>query len=177
VIIGLTANALASDRAACEAAGMNGFVTKPFTLERLRAALEPTTLASVSAPARSQTSYSMLLDEAFLDRLAHDIGPDGVAEMVRVFLDDAPARMMAIQSAMADGDIRAVQRAAHALAGAACNVGLTRLANAASALQKSSDGGGPDDTSIRILAALFRDSIPLAAGWAEAHEGLAVLGV
>jgi len=41
-IIGLTANAFASDRAACEAAGMNGYVTKPITMERLSAIVEQT---------------------------------------------------------------------------------------------------------------------------------------
>jgi signal transduction histidine kinase/ActR/RegA family two-component response regulator len=47
-IIGLTANAFASDRAACVAAGMNGFMTKPVTMERMRAVVEQTLLQRVA---------------------------------------------------------------------------------------------------------------------------------
>ena len=43
---------------------------------------------------------------------------------------------------MADGAIQTVRREAHALAGAARNVGLPRLADGAGALQKSSEGPG-----------------------------------
>jgi two-component system, sensor histidine kinase and response regulator len=173
VIIGLTANALQSDRAACEAAGMNGFVTKPVSMDRLRAALDQAASGAATASARSETPDGMTLDAAFLDALAHEIGPGGVAEMIEIFLSDAPARMTAIQRAMADGDIQTIRREAHALAGAACNVGLARLANAGGALQRASEGSGPDDVSIKTLAAAFSDSLPLAAAWVEAHESLA----
>ncbi len=58
-IIGLTANAFASDRTACEAAGMNGFVTKPITMERLCAVVEQT--LSQGPPPFEQPSTSNVL--------------------------------------------------------------------------------------------------------------------
>ena len=52
-IIALTANVLATQIAACRAAGMTGHVEKPFTAEALAAALQSAIAAAPDAAVRS----------------------------------------------------------------------------------------------------------------------------
>ena len=54
-IIALTANAMSGDRERCEAAGMDGYLTKPIEVERLRSLLEKFGLEKSAAPAAAES--------------------------------------------------------------------------------------------------------------------------
>jgi HPt (histidine-containing phosphotransfer) domain-containing protein len=145
-------------------------------MERLRAVLEHNgpraagTGHPVGHPVEAPADVTEVLDTGFLASLAGDIGGEGVVEMLRIFLEDAPSHMMAIRHAMTSGAIQTVRREAHALAGAARTVGLTRLGRLAAALQKASEGTGPAAEVVEMLAEALRESLPLAAAWADAHD-------
>src|SRR5258708_39186533 len=61
-----------------------------------------------------------------------------MADVVRVFLQDCPARLVAIEIAVAARYPEALHAAAHALRGAAANLGADRLAAAAGVLERLS---------------------------------------
>lgn len=56
-----------------------------------------------------------------------DMGDDLVAEIVNVYLDDAPKRVAEIQATYNAGDAQALHRATHTLKGSSANVGLMGL--------------------------------------------------
>jgi two-component system, sensor histidine kinase and response regulator len=72
--------------------------------------------------------------EELLDRL----GGDGevLAEVVRLFLEDCPARLAALQAAVSARHAEGIRAAAHALKGAAGNLSAGRVSAAAAALEE-----------------------------------------
>jgi HPt (histidine-containing phosphotransfer) domain-containing protein len=57
--------------------------------------------------------------------------PDVLAQVLRIFLDEAPRRLERLHSALAEGDAVEFQRAAHSLKGAAGNIGARAVHDAA----------------------------------------------
>jgi two-component system sensor histidine kinase/response regulator len=127
-IVAMTAYAMKGDRERCLAAGMDGYVSKPIQPRELWQAIEKLT---------SGGGVDGTLSSGVLDRLeALDrVGGDTVLlrELIEVFRADSPRLWEDITNAIAQGDARKLNRAAHTLKGA---VGTFGAANAGAAAQK-----------------------------------------
>lgn len=128
-IIAMTANTKADDREKCKTAGMDDFITKPVRLPELEAALQRA-LTSHSA----QRDLQEVIDPvviAGLRQLRLPGKPDPLAELVDLFLAEAPAQLSAMAKAIASNESDSIARtvsAASGLKGSAFNLGARNLA-------------------------------------------------
>jgi CheY-like chemotaxis protein/two-component sensor histidine kinase len=171
-IIALTANAMQSDREACLAAGMNGFVPKPIVKAALRDALcrwlitpdraIPTEILGVVQSETSEGAGAIFDRAGVLDRLE---GDNELAQIVFAeFLEDIPRQIQALKDLVKSGDKAGSARQAHSIKGASASVGGERLRNVASEMEKAADAGDLGRVNIRMAELeaqflLLRDAI------------------
>jgi signal transduction histidine kinase/DNA-binding response OmpR family regulator/PAS domain-containing protein len=131
-IVGVTANAMAGEDERCRAAGMDGYLSKPVSLARLRATLQRWLQGGDgSAPA---------IDPSVLDTWLQS---DAQArhDLLRKFGLSASESGRDIETAMAAGDLAALAAAAHRLKGSALAVGARALSDAATILERAAKAG------------------------------------
>jgi PAS domain S-box-containing protein len=127
-IIAVTANALSGERERCLAAGMDDYLAKPFKPTDLFAVVEG--WGHVEPPKDQPTEgFTAVVDIEGLRAELRSAGVEEVTDqLLRTFLQDAPARVAALQEAAAAGDAHAIERAAHAYKSAAGTVRAHELA-------------------------------------------------
>ena len=155
-IIGLTAGASVIDEMTCRAAGMTGFALKPITIDGLRAVLAQDITVRTARPAPSGNPD--LLNHAALTELRNELGEAILEEILELFLDQARSYLRALQDSFA-ADAPAVRAQAHLIVGAARNIGLLRLGQAALDIERSCQHGIPDIAVLTPLATILDESI------------------
>jgi len=131
-VVAMTAHAMNSDRERCLAAGMDGYLSKPIDPATLFAVVEQQGDGERSA---TTVAGATTFDEAALrGRVSGD--EQLMTELIRLFLEDLPARLAAIDAAVTSGNAGELHKAAHALKGSAGTMATGRLFNSAHLLER-----------------------------------------
>ncbi len=134
-VVAITANAMVGERERCLAAGMDGYLSKPYKPHQLFAAVESVATAGGGAgpdapPGGASSPESE--DPVDIDTFRGEMQAAGVESAVDgildVFLQDAPTKLVQLESAVAAMDARTIERAAHAFKSSAGTIHALRLA-------------------------------------------------
>ena len=166
-IIALTASVLEEDRQRCLDAGMVGFLAKPLRIDELAEGLaryaatvqnapklEAVSLDNISASALNDGAPEFnLMDWSRLEQFKEfdDDAQTMTRDIIALFMADLPMRCADLRAALAASSSGALSHAAHALKGAASNVGASTISDACAALEQSCQHGAwPVDAADQV---------------------------
>lgn len=156
-IIGLTANAMASDRDACFAAGMDGYVSEPIRTDLLfeeiqrvfsSLGIQPRTQETLPSFSQEET-LSIFNQEESMARMGGD--KELLLELAQIFFADYPAKLEEMRKAIEQENAKQLALSAHHLRGSASTFSAKRLEQITRELEKEANTG-----SLHNAASLFK---------------------
>ena len=146
-IVAMTAHAMKGDRERCLEAGMDDYLSKPFTRAQLAEVLQrsvvhgPTEVpnAAEDRDRDERTPDSGVIDETTLDELRaldRDGSDDSLRQVLTLYLEKSPQLMFRLAEAVETGDAETIGHVAHSLKSASANVGATELSRLCEDLER-----------------------------------------
>ena len=163
-IVALTANAVKGDAERCLEAGMDGYLSKPYTAQELGAVLKqhdaspapPSTLHAPPAP-------DLGFDPQRPSQLCADLGEEGVRGIIGDYLAELPGQVIEIGVLAKAGHLSDAGRLAHSLRGISLSFGLVQFGAHLLEIEEMAEGG--DEAGLgRLLEALPGEAERAEAG-------------
>lgn len=139
-LIAVTANAMRGEEERCLASGMDAYLAKPVTFDRLRAALSRWLRVEHDDSEATISGASPAIDESTLRAWLGD-DPATVAELLQDFLRDAREAERDIGTSLSAANLPTLAATAHRLKGSALAIGARRLADIAARLEQAGRTG------------------------------------
>jgi len=151
-IIALTANALSGDAEKCFAAGMDRYLSKPFTSEQLYQVLESCLTDGAATDAESRVDNGVLDRQALgrIRALHRPGGPNLLAKVFGLYCSSSLALTDAIRAAASSNDAEGLRQAAHALKSSSANVGAMAFADLCKEVEVAAASGKLDEARVLI---------------------------
>lgn len=149
-IIAMTAHAMKGDMERCLESGMDGYVSKPVKPEELSKAIEAVSVGA--GIGQCDAPVQQVIDMASaMERVDGD--EELLREIAQLFLENHTEQMDQIRDAIAQGDSKSLEHAAHTLKGSVGNFGAKPAYDAAFSLEKIGRAGdlAPAETAYVVL--------------------------
>ena len=168
VVVAVTADVSADHKEKCMQAGMDDFLAKPVRLDTLKSGLRRWSLMANARRRQLPDAGGTEMNDGddIIARLRDRAGVVDSAvleEFIRLFVDDASARIELMRRALDDRDLETIRRECHALKGACLEMGVTTLSGCCDAFGKASRDQRLDDlpAEFRRLASEFERVRPI----------------
>jgi len=151
-VVALTADVQKGIQEQCREAGMDAYMSKPFSLDRLRDVLNewlpqerPVADQPAATPAPSLAdATAAVIDDTSLQQLrslGQARGKDLLGDILRLYLEHAPQQVQAIHAALSDGAAEHLHKLSHNLKSSSAQVGAMALSETFASLETAAREG------------------------------------